>query len=345
MALNFSVFEAAKQRAQESAGGGDLNFFNLKDGESKTIRFLDGLKDTVVVSHSCGLEMLDIDARDWQAAKDSGTPYLCPMCGQPLSDDDVLYERPSVIAADMHNYVMCGDGNRGKFVCLGSKLNADMGIIPTDDNGMPLHECPVCSHPSNRNKQGNPKRPVTRILALAVEMEVMYEQRNVNGRIQQVPAGIRDVVTDEGAPKIVMVDFGYNNFWSVVEAAVGGINGEAITDYIWRVTRIGEGTSTKYDVQRVNSEPQPVDRRLYEDGMPDLKRYLSSMASVDRFAEKGFPVGGAPKPAQQNFVREVSRTNYGGVTSTSQTVYPAQPPANGIAWDNLTGQNKGFMGR
>lgn len=340
----FNAFAAAKQKAQESAaGGGGINFFNLKDGESKTVRFLDGLKPTVVVSHSCGLEMLDIDAAQWHASKDSGTPYLCPNCGQPLTDDDVLYERPSVFVAEMHNYVACADGNRGKFVCLGSKLNADMGIIPTDNDGFPLHECPVCSHPSNRNSKGNPKRPVTRIMALAVEMEVTYEQRQVNGRVQQVPAGVVDVIDDDGKPRIVLIDMGYNNFWSGIEAAVGGMDGEAITDYIWRITRIGGGTDTKYDAQKVNpTNPMGVDRRIYEaNGLPSIKDYLASMGKPERYAEKGFPVAGTQQPSQQTPVYN----NYGG-TNSAQTFganrYPAQPPA-GISWDNLTGQN--FMGR
>ena len=75
--LDFNPFEQARQQSevQGQGFGGSTSWFGLKDGETKYLRFLNGLVDYVTVSHSCGVTLVDIKKTEFEAAKAAGMDF------------------------------------------------------------------------------------------------------------------------------------------------------------------------------------------------------------------------------------------------------------------------------
>lgn len=292
--MNLSPIEIAKQIAARQQGGGQSRFFSLQDGESKVVRFLTGLEASYVVSHGCGVSMIDIPKRAWDEAESVGAAVNCPQCGQPLTRENIDFERPSVEGVHMHRFVQTSDPNvKGNFACLGSVENAMLGITEATPDGQPMYQCPICSSPQNLNKNGQPKKPSYRLYAVAVERDVKQEVRVINGLNTPVTVGVQDVyeTEDDGQthPRVVIVEMGWKGFWSKV-AAYGF---DSICYYDWRVTRMGSGLDTTYEVQPMNPEkPDVVDMRQYQQWMPDVRAMLQGLASPDYYVKKGWSVPG-----------------------------------------------------
>ena len=332
--LDFNPFEQARQQSevQGQGFGGSTSWFGLKDGETKYLRFLNGLVDYVTVSHSCGVTLVDIKKTEFEAAKAAGKQISCPGCGQPISDADVQYERPGVIVADMHRWVLCGTERRN-FVCLDSMLNARQGLIDTNQDGTPKWKCPIDNMPSNLGKNGKPKRPSMRGLASAVERQAQYQQVNVNGRMTNQLIGMQDVmVTDDNGDthaNVVAVEMSFSGFWQQIYSALGSSDySRSICDYDWMVTRMGSGMDTKYTVQMVSPDPSPVDMREYEQWMPDMRGFASGMGNPAWYVKQGIAVEGYVNEAAQREAPQAVPQGY--VPQTQQPVYqqPQQPAYN-----------------
>lgn len=365
--INMSPIEVAKQIAAKQGGfsGGGSTFFSLQDGESKVVRFLAAMEPTYIVSHACGANMIDVSANAWETAENAGQAMPCPQCGQPLTKDDIICERPMIEGVHMHRFVATSDPNaKSNFACLESPENAMFGIIDTNADGTPRYHCPICSHPSNLNKQGQPKKPSYRLYGIAVERDVKQEFQMINGIRTPVTVGVQDVydTDDEGRthPKVVIVEMGWKGFWSKV--ATYGF--DSICYYDWRVTRMGSGLDTTYEVVPMNTEqPNVVDMKQYEEWMPDVRGLLTGLASPAYYEKKGWAVPGyvAPKdeatPAStaQAAVAAVAGAYAPQPAAPAPAPQPAQPyapvpqgapspvpitvPAGGMnGWDAVAGQ-------
>jgi hypothetical protein len=358
MGIDFNAFEQARQQADsqnQGFGGGNTDWFNLKDGETKYLRFLNGLVDYVTVSHSCGATLVDIKKSDVEAARAAGQPIICPGCGQPLSDSDIQYERPSIIVADVHRYVLCG-ADHHNFVCLSSVLNAKQGLVETNPDGTPKWKCPIDNMRANLNKNGKPKRPAMRGYAVAVEREAAYQQVNVNGRITNQLIGMNDTMTvdDNGSehPKVVLVEMSFVGFWQQIYNALGSNDySRSICDYDWMVTRVGSGMDTKYLVQMVSPDPSPVDMRVYEQWMPDVMGFVKGIGTPAYYVKQGIGVEGyvneaaqqqAPQSAPQGFVpqQQPTQQQYPQQAAAPQPQFGQQPVgAPAISWDKFNGRS------
>lgn len=362
--MNMNPIEMAKQIAAKQGGftGGGSSFFSLKDGESKVLRFLAAMEPTYVVSHSCGASLMDMRQESWEAAENAGQPILCPQCGQPLTRENIDYERPMIEGVHMHRFVSTSDPNvKGNFACLGSRENAMLGIIETNQDGSPRYQCPICSHPSNLNKQGNPKMPSFRLYGIAVERDVKQEFQMINGIKTPVTIGVQDVYeTDEDGkthPKVVIVEMGWKGFWSKVAA----YQFDSICYYDWRVTRMGERLDTTYEVVPMNTEqPNVVDMRAYEEWMPDTRGLINGLASPSYYEKKGWAVPGyvapeeggaasvaqavvnqayAPQPAQPQVQQGYAPQPAAPMPMPAATPMPMPVPAGGMSgWDAVAGQ-------
>ena len=295
---NMSAVELAKQRAEQSGGnGGNATFFSLQEGEKKYLRFLTGMVDYHVVSHSCGLNLFDYKKGTWDELLAMGQQPLCPNCGQPLSDSDIQYERNEHAIADLHNYFPTGDGsgNRTTLVCLASPVNASRGWIPVNDAGEPMYQCPACSAQCNRNKQGQPKKPSMKLYGIAVEREVVMGTEMVNGMMVPVVKSVQDVMVEDDAgnphPKVVVVQMSWGNFWQKLSTFDPSYE-QSICSYDWAVQRIGSGLNTDYDLQRIDNMPSIVDARQYADWMPDVPAIVKAQGSPEYYAKKGYQVSG-----------------------------------------------------
>ena len=305
MSINMSAVELAKQRA-ERQGGGNASFFSLKDGEKTYLRFLTGMVDSYVVNHSCGLTMFDFRKKTWDEYVAAGQRPLCPACGQPLQDSDIQYERSEHLAVDLHNYFPTSEsGQRASFVCLSSETNALQGFVPATEDGKPMYQCPVCTCTHNINKQtGNPRRPSLKLYGIAVERDVVVEQKMVDGMMRPVPTSVQDVMVEEDGkvhPKLVIVQGSWNNFWQRLDSFSPDYM-QSICSFDWSVVRSGTGMDTKYDLQQVSSEPTVVDMRDYAEWMPDVKGIISAQGNPEYYVKKGYQVPGyvPQQQAQQN---------------------------------------------
>lgn len=295
---NMSAVELAKQRAEQSSGnGGNATFFSLQEGEKKYLRFLTGMVNSHVVSHECGLNLFDFSHDKWneQVAKD-GHP-TCPNCGQPLSQDNIQYERSEHYIADLHNYFPTGDGsgNRTTLVCLASPVNVSRGWVPVDESGEAKYQCPACSAQCNRNKQGQPKKPSMKLYGIAIEREVVMGTEMVNGMMVPVVKSVRDVLVEDESgtphPKLVVVQMSWGNFWQKLSTFDPSYE-QSVCNYDWAVQRIGSGLNTDYDLQRVDNMPSIVDARQYDEWMPDVPAIIKAQGSPEYYAKKGYQVSG-----------------------------------------------------
>ena len=366
----FNAFLYAQQQAESYSSGGSIDFFKINDGESKTLRFLNGLVDYVVVKHdACGQTPIDIRKSAVEEARSAGKPVLCPNCGQPLSSNDFLYERPGVIGAEVHSYVSTPQGRR-TFMCLSSAENAAQGIVPVNDDGTPKYTCPIDDSPLNKDQKGNSRGHSNQLYGLAVEREIEYVQENKNGRLISRINAIKDVmVTDDNGethPKIVLIQRGFKSFWSKIYAALASPDfTNSVCDYDWVVTRMGTKFDTSYNITMASQNPVYVDMQQYKQWMPDIVKYLSSMGRPEYFTKYGFKVQGfnsvektAPQPAQaptqtpqygQSGSQFTPAANTYTAPATAQTTqpYPApnaapvattQVPVGAMPWDQLMGK-------
>ena len=330
--LDMSPFEMAKKDYEQKGGGsGKTKWFSLGDGESKIIRILNGLVPYVAVGHSCTDMIYDLKASDVEAARAAGRPVVCPNCGQPLGEQDFLFERPPVLSADEHRYFLTPSGQHRSFVCLSSKSNATMGIIPTDQTGSPLHQCPVCSHPNNRNAKGASKRPSFRLFAVAVEREAETQNVKQNGFVTPMVTGVKDKIDPEtGEPSVVIVDMGFKAFWQKIDMLMGSPDySMSISYFDFKVTRYGSGLDTTYDVVRVgDGTPTKCDIRQYESIMPDIKGFLQAIGNPQYYVDNGFAVPGftPSQPQEQHSgYQQFVQQHQGGYQQPSYAQQPQYP--------------------
>lgn len=293
--MNMSPVEMAKKRAEQQSSSSNASFLSLKEGESVILRFLTGMVPYYIVNHSCGIALADIKKEKFDEAAVAGTVVTCPGCGAPLTDADIVAARPEVLGAELHTYFPTAeDGGHTTFTCLGSEANAMYGFVPADEGGNPLYRCPACSAKANMDKNGNPKRPSFRLYGVAVQRDGVMETEIVNGVPKPVMRGLRDITVEDGGmvkPKLLIVNMGWNNFWSKL-AMMDQTYQNSICMYDWRVTRIGSGMQTTYDIAKVTDDPMPVDYRQYEQFMPDVKGMISSMGQPSFYVKKGYAVAG-----------------------------------------------------
>lgn len=319
--INFNPFEEAKREAESRTGngGGNMVRFKLDDGETKTLRFLNGLVDYDVVSHSCGANLLEIRATDVEAARAAGQPVLCPACGQPLAESDFQYRRPSMYAADIYSYIECANGRR-TFLCLDSELNAKGDLVP-NNNGMPLYR-----HPDVAKQRGDKgfRKPSLRGYAVAVEREVAYETVSVNGIPTRKAVGVVDkmVQGEDGKehPSIVLVDMPFRSFWMKIGNSFGDNSyATSICYYDWTITRTGKAIDTNYDIRAINLDsPSVVDMRQYEEWIPDVQGFLKAIGNPEYFVKNGIPVDGY-----------IPQTQDGAVAQAQQAPQQASMPSQG----------------
>lgn len=346
--LNMSPVDIARrQQAQFDNGGGKSQYFSIADGETKYLRFLSSAETSYVVSHSCGATNIDMLAKSWEELEAAGQQPKCPQCGEPLTRENIVMERPSLWGAFMHKFVQTSDPNRkGNFVCLGHRENAMFGNVPTAPDGQtPLYQCPICAHPSNLNDKGKPKQPSYRLYGIAVEREVMMETKTINGIPTPTVVGVQDVMVteDDGTthPKVVIVEQGWKGFWSKVVARFPDPS-QSICYYDWRVTRSGASLDTTYTVDPVNLEsPNTVDLAQYMEYLPDIKGLLSGMGNPAYYVKNGWAVPGYVDE-QQSAVQQAQAAVTQAAQPMAQPVQPVQPmqpmqPVATIGWDVAQG--------
>lgn len=332
--------EMAKQRNEQQRSGGSAAFFALKDGESVVLRFLTGMVPSRVVSHQCGLKNVDIKEDDFETAATTGQQVLCPGCGLPLTEADVVAHRPGVWAADVHNYFPTSDANkRSNFTCLASHTNAMYGYIPTNQDGTPMYQCPACTCQHNYNKKsGKYKQPSLAVYGIAVERQLVEETEIINGVPTPVVKDSRDVMVEEDGkvkPKLLIVNKGYQSFWSQLGNWSPDYS-RSICNYDWRITRHGEGLETSYDIQCLNaSNPTTVDISEYKEFMPDVEAIIKGMGDPSFYHKKGYAVPGYQPPdeaaqttagtAQESMHQAVQQMQAGqGIPTMQQQAVPAQ---------------------
>ena len=298
--------DMARQRAEQGGkSGGSAGFFSLKEGESTILRFVTGMVPTYLVKHQCGLSMVDIPKDRFEEAAAAGASVVCPACGMPLAETDIIGAREGVSCADIHNFFPTSEADkRTNFTCLGSPLNARYGYVPTDGQGNPMYQCPACSCQYNRNKDtGKPRMPSMRVYGVAVEREAVMATENVNGIPTPVVKEVRDVMTEvdgQVVPKLLIVNMGFNSFWSKLSNWSPDYS-RCICNYDWRITRLGSGLQTVYDIQCINNDsPTPLDPTVYEPFMPDIEGLIKGMGTPQFYVKKGYAVQGyVPEDAQQ----------------------------------------------
>lgn len=314
--VTMSAIEIARQRAeQQQGGGGNAVFFSLKEGESKILRFLNGLAPTYIVSHKCGLSMVDIQVKHFDEAASAGTQVLCPACGEPLAATDIIGSRHDVYVADVHNYFPTSEADkRTSFMCLASPTNASRGYVPATEAGDPLYACPACACQYNISKQtGKPKMPAMRLYGVAVEREGILANEVRNGVPTPVLKDIKDVYEEiDGVmqPKLVIVNMGWKNFWSKLSNWDQTAE-RSICNYDWKISRVGSGLDTAYDIQCLNDAmPTVTDMSVYEQFMPDIESMLRGMGTPEFYHKKGYSVPGyVPKQAEGQTAGAVAMQN------------------------------------
>lgn len=294
--LNINPIDIARQKSERQGGGGNAQFFSLQEGESTILRFLTGMVPTYMVRHDCGLNT-EMKKELFEEARVAGAAVSCPGCGQPLVEANIVGERDGVLVADVHNYFPTSDADkRTTFVCLASRSNAMFGHVPADADGNPMYQCPACSCQFNRNKDtGKPKAPGMRVYGVAVERVGITSTEMVNGIPTPVVKDVRDVMVEDGGkthPKVVIVNMSYSNFWSKVQSFDPTYTA-SICNYDWRVTRIGSGLSTTYDVQPLDTmHPTMVDMSAYAEWMPDVAGLIKGMGDPEYYVKRGYAVPG-----------------------------------------------------
>lgn len=329
---NMSAVEMARQRAEgaQAGGGGNAQFFSLQEGESTILRFLTGMVPTYIVSHQCGLSMVDIKKDVFEECRSAGVPVRCPGCGQPLSESDIVGERGEVLGAEVHNFFPTNEADkRTSFTCIGSKSNASFGYVP-NVNGVPMYQCPACASQHNLNKQtGKPRTPAFRLYGVAVERQARMETQMVNGIPTPVIKDIQDVVVEADGiqqPKVVIVNMSWTNFWSKL-AAFSPDYSQSICNYDWRVTRIGNGLNTTYDCVKVSDMPTSYDLAAYAAYMPDVKGIISNMGQPDYYEKKGYHVPGYTPPEQEQAHNAAGVAQAAVMQAVQQYSMPAAQPA------------------
>lgn len=345
MMLNYNPIDVAKRQQTQFDGGSTSSWFSIKDGETKYLRFLTAADEMYVVTHSCGATNIDVLKKVWSEHESAGKQVPCPQCGQPLSRENIVFERPAIWGAFMHRFVQTNDPNKkANFVCLGSKDNAMFGNVPSNPDGQtPMYQCPICSHPSNINDKGKPKQPSYRLYGVAVEREVKMETRTINGLPTPVVVGVEDVmVTDENGvthPNVVIVDMGWKGFWSKVVTRFPDPS-QSICYYDWRVTRSGSSLDTTYSVDPVNIEsPNTVDMSAYAEYIPNIKSMLSNLGDPEHYVKNGWGVVGYVQNQEPHQQAQAS------IQSAAQQAVPmpqvqqqVQQPVATTGWDVVAGQ-------
>ena len=338
MSLNLDPIAIAMQQSQRT-GGASSSFFSIAENETKFLRFLTSLQPTKVVSHSCGANLIDIEVKKWDEAISAGQPMLCPQCGQPLSESDIVAERPGVEGVYMHRFVQTSDPQKkANFTCLGNNENALFGYVPSN-GGVPTYQCPICAHPSNLNDKGQPKKPSYRLLGIAIEREIEQEVQNINGIPTPVMKGAKDVIIkgEDGVehPSIVIVDMSWSIFWQQI--ATRFQDGQSITYYDWRITRTGSSLSTSYTCDPINIEsPSPTDIRQYLQYMPDIKERLQYTGKPEYYVENGWQVAGFIPQADTAPAQAVANIQQAAAPVQPVQAVPVQPqpaPGGAIPWD------------
>ena len=291
------------------------------------------------IHHACGIKDVDIKASDFDEAIANGQQYLCPQCGQPITEQDIDFKRPAVYSVNMHRFVQTSDPQkRGNFVCIGDEENALFGIIETNPDGTPAHDCPICSAAFNINeKTGKPKRPTNRWVGIGVEREVHYNIVTTNGIPHQEISEIVDVMeTDEDGnvhPKVVYVDMGYRSFWSKLYD-ISHDYSISLAYFDIEIARHGEGLNTVYDVRVLNmNNPNALSMTPYEQYMPDIKGYLTGMGKPEYYAKNGYAVPGyVPAEVQQQIQQEAQP-----VQQPVQQQQIPMPQTTGLtSWDQIS---------
>ena len=348
--MNMNPIDMARQRAEQSRGGSATEFFSLKEGESTILRFLSGMVPTYLVSHQCGLHMVDIPKDRFEDAAASGSHVICPGCGMPLSETDIVGMRAGVVCADVHNFFPTSEADkRTNFTCLGSPLNARYGYVPANGAGEPLYQCPACACQYNRNKDtGKPKMPTMRVYGAAVEREAITATEMVNGIPTPVVKEIRDVMVETDGvlhPKVVLVNMGFNNFWSKLSNWSPDYS-RCICNHDWRITRLGAGLQTSYDIQCLNNDaPTSLDPSLYEPFMPDIDAIIKGMGTPQFYVKKGYAVAGFnPEPAEQQSAASSAQAAVTAAAFAQRAMgaqpVPAQQPQVGYGNDWSVVQNQ-----
>lgn len=348
---NYDPLARARQQAQGGGSrSGRASFFRIDDGESKGLRFMTGTRPAKVVNHACGLRNYEIDLESWDAAKSSGG-MVCPKCGQPITDGDVVGDRPSVVMAFAHRFVPTSEpGRRANFVCIGDPDNAANGLVPANPDGSPKYSCPICE--MNRKKDGSNRRGVTcRIIGAAVERKIDVNMvPNEMGIPVPTVVGANDVMEtdDEGnvKPKMVIVDMGYQSFWGKLDA-IADPKTTSLAYYDWSVSRVGSGLETQYQVQLVGAldKPDPVDFEKYARDIPDLEAVFKAQGTPQHYIDNGFPiVGYVPEGAQQAQPQQApfdpQPAQYAQPQAYEQPYQQSQPAVQGgvNAWDAISSQ-------
>ena len=332
--------EARKTVSRGGNSSSRASFFSLRDGETKYLRFLTSMRKMVVVSHECGLSNYEFLADEFDQAQQAGG-IVCPKCGKPITQADVLGTRPEVQVAYMHRWFKTAEPNgHANFTCLEHDGNAMMGLVPANPDGTHMYSCPVCASQENLNANGTPRRPSLRMYGAAVERDVeMQMVPNENGI--PVPTIVRaeDVMEtgDDGIvrPKVVIVEMGYYSFWSKLDE-IDKTGKASLAYYDFQVTRTGAGLDTTYQVTNVTgmSTPNPLDFNRYRELIPDVSGIAKRAGTPEHYVKCGYPVIGytqVQQEPQQAYQPAYQQQGYAPQQAQQPQQQPYQPQAQPYA--------------
>jgi len=154
-------------------------------------------------------------------------------------------------------------------------------IFEDESNG----ECPICEMKS----LGKNAQPVYRHLALAVELEPKYEQKNgrkvVSGYEVLMDEWTDKEGNDKTTPHVGVVSESAKNFWTPFAAHVlrmveRGVNAE-LENTVYEVVRNGKGDQTSYSFYEDDNRPD-----LSELEVPTLEDFIEEKGALEYYEKE-----------------------------------------------------------
>lgn len=303
---------ARLSKEQNTKGNGGFGWFRLKKGESAILRFLTPMVDCVVVNHaSAGCNCnIEIPKMEWDKGIAEGKPIVCPVCGKPFSDADIVDVKEGTAGGDFH------------FV---KGANRSVWCLNDPENQQP-YSCPLCEQEVEKEYNGRKymakNNPSPRLYGYAVVREAEYETTvNSMGIPDKQVKSIKDKMIEkdgEMVPEVVMVNQAYGNFWSILNDQ-DPTYFDSITYYDWEIQRIDERT---YRFNRLNFQTGETDNTPYKPYMTrTLADLVASMGTPQAYNSCGIQVEGY---ANENVGYKPNATVASATQALQQAAQPVQ---------------------
>lgn len=333
--LNYNPIEMAKQQSN-SGNYTKSAYFKVGDGETKIIRLLTGFSKTYIVGHKCGVQNLDFDKEEFDRAMQLGQPIACPVCGEPLTAQDIIGERPMIEGAYIHGFVQTSDPQKkANFVCLSHKGNI-AGEFIENIGGEPKYDCPVCHMVDTKGKE---LRPSLKLYGIAVERKPIYDTKTVNGIPVKQIVGTEDIMVadDDGNmhPSVVVVNLPYKSFWSVLYDFQQR-SGLLPVYFDWEISRVGSGLETVYTVRPLRQdEPEPISLEPYRELLPDIRGMLCGMGKPEYYTKNGIAVQGYVPESDPSPAPVMAQNNAAAMVNAIPQQQHQQPSV-GVGWAQVS---------